>query len=50
MGQQLHRPGWGDAGVRKEGGVPCLLSSLLSMKSWVWLAEVRAEKVRKWLT
>lgn len=27
----------------------CLLSSLLSMRSWVWLAEVRAEKVRKWL-
>lgn len=30
--------------------MPCLLSSLLSMTSWVWLAEVRAEKVRKWLT
>lgn len=25
------------------------MSSLLSMRSWVWLAEVRAEKVRKWL-
>lgn len=25
------------------------MSSLLSMRSCVWLAEVRAEKVRKWL-
>lgn len=25
------------------------MSSLLSMRSWVWLADVRAEKVRKWL-
>lgn len=35
--------------LKKEPEVPCLLSSLLSMRSWVWLAEVRAEKVRKWL-
>lgn len=35
-------------GYRKEEGA-CLLSSLLSMRSWVWLADVRAEKVRKWL-
>lgn len=35
--------------LRKEPEVSCLLSSLLSMRSWVWLAEVRAEKLRKWL-
>lgn len=27
----------------------CLLSSLLSMRSCVWLAEVRAENIRKWV-
>ena len=46
--QQLAEPGWGTWGPQKKPGA-CLLSSLLSMRSCVWLAEVRAEKVRKWL-
>lgn len=36
---------WSHEGTRSA----CLLSSLLSMRSWVWLAEVRAEKMMKWL-
>lgn len=39
----------GSVRLGKEPEGSCLLSSLLSMRSWVWLAEVRAEKVRKWL-
>ena len=58
MSPRATREGRGDsswpsqAGGHRDPGrnqCACLLSSLLSMRSWVWLAEVRAEKVRKWL-